>query len=87
MLLTSQEWEKLSPESRHKLNVLVQKVESFVRASFGSNHDLANMVLVEMGVLPNTACTPTAFVVGTQSAIPLQGSFLADDLPATNGDG
>ena len=35
----------------------------------------------------NTACTPTAFGVGTQAATPLQGNFLADDLPATHGGG
>jgi len=57
MLLTSQEWEKLSPESRHKLNVLVQKVEDFVRSVYGENEILVNMALVEMGVLPNTACS------------------------------
>jgi hypothetical protein len=60
MLLTNEEWEKLSPESRHKLNVLVQKVESFVRGVYGDNEILANMALVEMGVLPNTACSGLA---------------------------
>ena len=35
----------------------------------------------------NTACTPTAFGVGTQAANPLQGNFLADDLSATHGGG
>lgn len=55
MLLTNKEWEKLSPESRHKLNMLVQKVEDFVRGVYGDNEILANMALVEMGVLPNTA--------------------------------
>ena len=53
MLLTNEEWEKLSPESRHKLNMLVKKVEDFVRGVYGDNEILANMTLFEMGVLPN----------------------------------
>lgn len=69
MLLTNEEWEKLSPESRHKLNVLVRQVESFVRSSFGSNHDLANMVLAEMGVLPNTACAGLAPAAAPESIV------------------
>lgn len=60
MLITDEEWEKLSPESRHKLNVLVKKVEDFVRGVYGDNEILANMALVEIGVLPNIACSGLA---------------------------
>lgn len=81
ILLTDQEWEKLSPESRHKLNILVQKVESFVRAIFGSNHDLANVVLAEMGFAPNTACTPTG---GDSAASPV--SSAPENIPVNQGE-
>jgi len=36
---------------------------------------------------PNTACTPTAFGVGTAALIPLQSSLFAEALSATHGGG
>jgi len=36
---------------------------------------------------PNTACTPTAFGVGTQAAIPLQATLFSDVLSAAHGGG
>lgn len=53
-----------------------------------ANQRLAKVRLSPSFLTPsNTACTPTAFGVGTQAANPLQGNFLADDLPATHGGG
>ncbi len=57
------------------------------RPLFGHNsgkHSLTHWVAFTK---PNTACTPTAFGVGTAALIPLQSSLFAEALPATFGGG
>jgi hypothetical protein len=50
MLLTKEEWELLSPESRCKINAFINQVEQVIRDAYGeSNKALAELVLLELG--------------------------------------
>jgi len=57
------------------------------RPLFGHNSGKASLTHWVAFTKPNTACTPTAFGVGTAALIPLQASLFADVLSATNGGG
>ncbi len=57
LLLTDEEWRSLSAESRHKLNVLIDKVYMLVGETAGMNHRWAKAKLIEMG-LENADATP-----------------------------
>lgn len=50
LLLTPEEWEMLSPESRHRLNVFVKDVEMLLSRIYGSRTtDITNGILDKLG--------------------------------------
>ena len=57
------------------------------RPLFGHNSGKASLTHWVAFTKPNTACTPTAFGVGTAALIPLQSSLFAEALSATHGGG